>query len=67
LRIVCSRDHQIAIDPQARHPGRGAYVCRRKECAELLRKKKALQRSFRQPVEAAVYQQVIDYLHAHDC
>ena len=67
LRIACNRDRQIAVDPQALMPGRGAYVCRRRECAELLRKKKALQRSFRQPVDAVVYQQVIDFFDVHDC
>ncbi len=54
------------IDPKARLPGRGAYVCRRLECAELLRKKKALARSFRQPVTIDVYQRVIDYFNEHD-
>jgi len=66
LRIACNRQHQVTIDPQARQPGRGAYVCRRLECAELLRKKKALQRSFRRPVAIDVYQRVIDYFHEHD-
>lgn len=66
LRLACDRDGQIEVDPQARLPGRGAYVCRRPECAELLRKKKALHRSFRLPVPPVVYQEVIDYLHAHD-
>jgi hypothetical protein len=66
LRIACNRQHEIVIDPQARMPGRGAYVCRRLECAELLRKKKALQRSFRQIVPAEVYQRVIDYFHEHN-
>jgi len=66
LRLACNRQNEIVIDPQARQPGRGAYVCRLLSCAELLRKKKSLQHSLRRPVAPAVYQQIIDYLRDHE-
>jgi len=66
LRIACNQQHEVTIDPQARLPGRGAYICCRLECAELLRKKKALARSFRHPVAVEVYQRVIDFLNEHN-
>lgn len=68
LRIACNREGQIAIDPEARLPGRGAYVCRRPECGQLLQKKKALSRCWRRAVSGQnkVYQEVLEYLHAHN-
>lgn len=67
LRLAGNRDGEIALDPQARLPGRGAYVCRKVECAELLRKKNSLSRGFRQavPRDSKIYQEVIDSLNVH--
>lgn len=65
LRIVCNKAGEIAIDPEQRLPGRGAYVCRALACGELLRKRKGLHHGFRRPVAIAVYDQVLQYLRDH--
>ena len=40
----------IRLDPEGRAPGRGAYLCRRAECAEQALRRRSFQRSFRGPV-----------------
>jgi hypothetical protein len=65
LRIACNKEGNIAVDPQQKLPGRGAYVCRTPACGELLKKRKGLHHGFRRPVAIAVYEQVLEYLRAH--
>jgi hypothetical protein len=62
LRIACNKDGKIAVDPQQRLPGRGAYVCRTLACGELLKKRKGLHHGFRRQVAAEVYGQILQYL-----
>lgn len=57
LRIVLSKDTAVC-DPEQRLPGRGVYVCKNSLCAELLRKKKALSRSFKRNIDAGAYDAV---------
>lgn len=58
LRMVLSRD-DIVCDTRQRLPGRGVYVCKNAECAQLLKKKKSLSRSFKRNVPEEVYDAVI--------
>jgi len=55
LRIVRSPDGEIAVDPTGRAPGRGVYLCRRRSCLELARKKKQLSRSLRSHVTDDIF------------
>ena len=56
VRIVLYKDDEagdfagIVVDPAGRMKGRGAYLCRKKECLELAVKKKALNRAFKQAI-----------------
>ena len=65
LRIACNKAGDIAVDPQQRLPGRGAYVCRTLACGELLKKRKGLHHGLRRPVAAEAYDQIIQYLRDH--
>jgi hypothetical protein len=65
LRLACSKAGDIAIDPQQRLPGRGAYVCRTLACGELLKKRKGLHHGFRRPVSIAIYEHVLEHLRDH--
>jgi predicted RNA-binding protein YlxR (DUF448 family) len=40
-------------DPEARLPGRGAYLCRTTACLERAKRRGAVARTLRQPVELA--------------
>ena len=46
VRVVRSPEGEISIDTVGKKPGRGAYVCRSKECLEKARKAKRLQKAF---------------------
>ena len=57
LRIVKSEDG-ISVDKTGKKNGRGAYVCKDKDCVEKLKKQKILSKVFSCPVEDAVYDKV---------
>lgn len=46
IRVVRSPEGQISMDATGRKPGRGAYVCRRKECLQKAIRQKQLERAF---------------------
>ena len=58
FRVVKTIDG-ISIDLTFKAQGRGAYVCRKRECIELAEKKKSFNRSLKCPVK----QEVIDSLY----
>ena len=55
VRVVKKPDGSIALDIEGKMPGRGAYLCKKKECIEAARKKRALERAFSQKIEPEVY------------
>ena len=56
VRVVRGPDGTISIDTVGKKPGRGAYLCPDPACLAKAQKKKALERSFEQPVPAEVYE-----------
>jgi hypothetical protein len=65
LRITRDKQGIIALDPQQRLPGRGAYVCRTLACAKLLKKKKGLHRGLRQPAPSEIYESILQFIGEH--
>lgn len=59
LRLV-KTDSGIAVDNAQKQLSRGVYICRSAECVALARKKKALQRQFKQNVGDAVYDKLLE-------
>lgn len=55
LRIVRSDDGTVAVDPEGKVLGRGAYVCPDPTCVALAHKRRALDRSLRVSVPDSVY------------
>lgn len=55
VRIVCSKEGAIAVDATGKAPGRGAYLCPRRECLERAVKSRALERAFSRKVEREVF------------
>lgn len=45
MRVIKTPEGEILLDQTGRKNGRGAYVCRRKECLDMAIKKKGLERS----------------------
>ncbi len=42
MRIVRTTDGQIEVDPRGKKPGRGAYLCLKRDCWETALKRRAL-------------------------
>ncbi|NLK18308.1 MAG: YlxR family protein [Synergistaceae bacterium] len=55
LRIVRTPDGEAEIDPSGRMPGRGAYLCLKRECVENARKKDALSKALKIKVNPGIY------------
>lgn len=58
IRIVKNKEGDVFIDPTGKANGRGAYICKDGECASEAEKKKALERSFKSPVNKELFSQL---------
>lgn len=61
VRIVSRPSGSVEIDLSKRSPGRGAYLCPRRECWELGLKKDRLGRSLRTKISSEDYQRLVEY------
>ena len=64
IRVVRSPAGAVFVDPAGKSPGRGAYVCPRRECLQAARKTGALARAFKGRVDPAVYDALADAVRA---
>jgi len=55
LRIVKDKEGNIFIDPTGKKNGRGAYICKDKECFAKLKKQKSLNKSFKCNIPDEIY------------
>lgn len=55
LLRIAKNSNGIFIDIKQVLPGRGAYLCKDKECLQLAKKKKGLERSLKTPVSKEFY------------
>ena len=62
VRVVKDKEGNIFVDPTGKKNGRGAYVCREKECVEKLKKQKILNKAFKCNVSDEVYSNLIETL-----
>lgn len=59
IRVLRSGDNEFSIDVTGRKNGRGAYLCKNRECLMKAVKTKGFNRSFSQEIPDEVYQQLI--------
>lgn len=59
LRILKTPEDEIVLDDTGKKNGRGAYICRNKECFERARKSKGLERSFKRAIAPQVYDDLL--------
>lgn len=59
VRIVKDKEDKIFLDNTFKANGRGAYICKSKECMDKLIKTKALDRAFKTKVEQEIYNDII--------
>ncbi|MCM1569935.1 MAG: YlxR family protein [Roseburia sp.] len=55
LRVLKTPEDQICLDITGKKNGRGAYVCKSKNCLLQARKNKGLERSFKMGLSSEVY------------
>ena len=55
LRVLKTPEGEICLDTTGKKNGRGAYICRQKECLQKARKNKGLERSFKMSISPEVY------------
>lgn len=58
LRIVKSKDGIIEPDLTGKKNGRGAYICKNKECLEKIIKSKRLERIFETEISSELYENI---------
>jgi len=55
VRVVCNKENEVSIDLTGKKPGRGAYVCRNKDCFVKARKGKKFEKAFGTAISEEVY------------
>ena len=55
MRVLKTPEGEITLDLSGRKNGRGAYLCKSKECLQKARKNKGLDRSFKMSIPNEVY------------
>ncbi len=56
MRVLRSAEGPIFLDMTGRKNGRGAYLCKRKECLAKAGKNKGLERAFKQRIPDEIYE-----------
>ena len=64
LRIVKSPEGAISFDRVGKAPGRGAYICRSKECLDKAMKARQLERALETKIEQQVFGQLMEEIDA---
>ncbi len=59
IRIVRIED-KIVVDPTGKANGRGAYICKTTQCAELCKKRNSLNWAFKTTVDSKVYDELLE-------
>ena len=58
IRVVRNKENQIFIDLTGKANGRGAYLCRSKDCLDKAIKSKALNRAFSTAIDKETYEKL---------
>lgn len=55
MRVLKTAEEDICLDVTGKKNGRGAYLCKSRQCLQLARKNKGLERSFKMSIPGEVY------------
>ncbi len=58
LRITKTPGGDVRVDVPGKMPGRGAYICKNRECINDAQKRRVLERAFSCRIEAELYEQI---------
>ena len=66
VRVVRSPEGEVSVDLTGRKNGRGAYICRSRDCLKKARKQKAISRAFNCEITDEVFEQLLDQIEEDD-
>lgn len=66
IRVVKTTDGEIKLDFSVKLNGRGAYICRDKECLKKAEKASAFSRAFEMTVPKEIYSRLYEELESLD-
>lgn len=66
IRVVKSPDGEISLDFTGKKSGRGAYICKNRECFEKARKSRRFEKSLSCKIEDSVYEVMENELSAEN-
>ena len=56
MRVLKTAENEICLDTTGKKNGRGAYVCKSKDCLQKAGKNKGVERSFKMSIPKEVYE-----------
>ena len=56
MRVLKTAENEICLDVTGKKNGRGAYLCKARECLQKAAKNKGLERSFKMSIPKEVYE-----------
>ena len=56
MRVLKTAENEICLDVTGKKNGRGAYLCKSRECLQKAAKNKGLERSFKMSIPKDVYE-----------
>ncbi len=66
IRIVRMPDGTFEIDESGKKNGRGAYICKNRECFAKMKKSHGLDRSFKMRVPETIYEALLSEANAYE-
>jgi uncharacterized protein len=60
IRIVKNKEGEVSVDFTGKKPGRGAYICKSKECLEKAVKSRRLERNLSMRFDESIYAKLRD-------
>lgn len=62
LRVVNNKEVGVVIDESGKLNGRGAYICKNKDCLSSVRNSNKLNRAFKQKIDDKLYEELEAYV-----
>lgn len=63
IRVIKTSEGEIRLDATGKQNGRGAYICKKKECLEKAMKKHSLERSLKVTIPDEIYDSLKEELN----
>lgn len=62
LRIVNNKEEGILVDSTGKKNGRGAYLCKKKDCVESVQSSRKLENALRTKISNDIYEEISEYV-----